>query len=340
MEGSKDSHLDDALLGRYLAGTCSPEETRQVEAWAAESPENQALLDAYREFWDRAEETGSGASVDVDLAWGNVQARIEASEDRKLRRSIRWSPSMWFIRSAAAVFMVFCVGLVLILSRYHRPPQVQLLSLESGDAPLTDTLPDGTAVSLNAHSRLEYPAQFAGRLRMVSLRGEAYFDVAHDAAHPFRILAGEAQVTVLGTSFNLDARTQRVQVAVRTGKVELAAADSLVGQRLLLEAGSAGSYDAVAKRVVVDSVQVENTLYWKTQRLVFEGEELQEVVAELNATLGDSIRLLSPQVSHCPLRTTFERPTIASALDVIKATYGLEVKRNGNYYEITGGSCE
>ncbi|MFN8397683.1 MAG: FecR domain-containing protein [Bacteroidia bacterium] len=339
MEDSKDSHLDDALLGRYLAGDCSPEEAREVDSWAAQSPENQALLDDLRAVWDSAE-PGEETTVDVDNAWSRVQSRVQAHEDKQLRRRIRRSPSMWFIRIAAGIFVVFCVGLVLVLNRYNRPAQAKLLAIESGAQSLTDTLPDGTVITLNRNSRLEYPEQFSGDLRLVSLKGEAYFDVAHDAAHPFRILAGEAQVTVLGTSFNLDARTERVSVAVQTGKVELAAVDSSAGQRLLLQAGAAGTYDAAKNVVRLDTVQVENAAFWKTQRLVFEGEQLQDVVAELNAALGDSIRILSPEVGGCPLNTSFERPTIASALGVLKATFGLEVNRNGKYYEITGGACQ
>lgn len=67
------------------------------------------------------------------------------------------------------------------------------------------TLSDGTRVWLNTESQLRYPVQFTGERRTVYLVGEAYFDVHPDASHPFTVISGPAEVTVLGTSFNLRA---------------------------------------------------------------------------------------------------------------------------------------
>ena len=65
------------------------------------------------------------------------------------------------------------------------------------------TLGDGTQVWLNAESELSYPVVFAGGRREVELRGEAYFEVARDAARPFIVKTAAMDVRVLGTSFNV-----------------------------------------------------------------------------------------------------------------------------------------
>ncbi|HEX2899982.1 MAG TPA: FecR domain-containing protein, partial [Bacteroidia bacterium] len=258
------------------------------------------------------------------------------------RRMVRRSPTMWFIRIAAAVLFVVSIGLVLVLNHYSRLPETQLATLDSGDHSLTDTLSDGTVVTLNAHSRLEYPLKFARNERQVKLEGEAYFDVAHDPQHPFRIHAGSADVRVLGTSFNLNARGDKVKVAVQTGKVELSQADSVAGnprQRLLLTAGMAGSYDGKAKRMQQERGEAENALFWKTKKLVFRNEPLDQVVAALNAVLGDSIVIGNAAIGRCTLTTTFEKPSIAAALEVIAATFNLEIIRDEKHYEIKGIGC-
>jgi ferric-dicitrate binding protein FerR (iron transport regulator) len=61
-------------------------------------------------------------------------------------------------------------------------------------------LPDGTKVSLNRGSKISYPSTFEGQTREITLQGEAFFDVAHDAQHPFIIHAQGADIKVLGTS--------------------------------------------------------------------------------------------------------------------------------------------
>lgn len=66
-------------------------------------------------------------------------------------------------------------------------------------------LPDGSTVWLNAASTLKYPASFGNTSRMVELTGEAYFDIANAASHPFIVQSGSQSVQVLGTTFNVDA---------------------------------------------------------------------------------------------------------------------------------------
>ena len=67
------------------------------------------------------------------------------------------------------------------------------------------TLSDGSKVWLNAASSLKFPASFAqSERRRVELKGEAYFEIAHDKLHPFEVITDEQQVEVLGTHFNVN----------------------------------------------------------------------------------------------------------------------------------------
>jgi transmembrane sensor len=343
MEGYNDSRVNYELLGKFLSGECTPAEARSVEEWLAASPENPKILEALQVLWAESEEAAEqGTGVDVDAAWNKVQGRIDQNDRLKLRRSVRKSPAMWFIRIAAGLFLVACVGLVLMLNYFSKLPATELLSLKAEASSVTDTLPDGTIVTLNAHSELQYPKQFAGNERQVQLKGEAYFDVAHDQAHPFRIHAGAADVRVLGTSFNLIARGDLVKVAVQTGKVELTQVDTVAGkpkERVVLTKGMRGSYDAKTKAMEVSESLVENDLFWKTKTLVFQETPLTEVVAQLNQALGDSIVIGSDAIRNCPLTTTFEKPSIAAALNVIVATFNLQLIRDEKHYEIQGAGC-
>lgn len=344
MEGLYEGDINYELLGRYLGGECTAEEIAMVEQWLAASPENERIMDALQEIWLQSMDAGEPMPVDVEAAWERVRTHIEDAKTAEIRRMVRRSPTMWFIRIAAAVAFVVSIGLVLVLNYYTRLPETQLATLDSGDDLLADTLPDGTVVTLNAHSRLTYPLKFAGNERLVQLEGEAFFDVMHDSRHPFRIHAGAADVRVLGTSFNLSARGGNVKVDVQTGTVELSEVDSLEEgkprQKLLLQAGTAGSYDSKTKRLQQEQGEVENALYWKTKKLVFRDQPLKLVVASLNAVLGDSIVLGNEAVGRCALTTTFEKPSIAAALEVIVATFNLEIVRDEKHYQLQGAGCD
>lgn len=80
-------------------------------------------------------------------------------------------------------------------------------------------LPDGTQVWLSPSTLLEYPSVFNGNTREIKLSGEGFFEVAHDASHPFIIHSDDIQTTVLGTSFNLQAyrNHEKIDQQVRYG---------------------------------------------------------------------------------------------------------------------------
>ena len=92
------------------------------------------------------------------------------------------------------------------------------------------TLPDGTVVHLNAGTVMRYPTEFTSDIRLVEMEGEAFFNVMRDEGKPFIIRTRQADVKVLGTSFNVKAyqEDELMAVSVRTGKVEVDMPESVM----------------------------------------------------------------------------------------------------------------
>jgi transmembrane sensor len=143
-------------------------------------------------------------------------------------------------------------------------------------------LHDGTKVWLNAASSLRYPAAFNGSERRVSISGEAYFEVAKDAARPFRIMVnGKAEVEVIGTHFNINAyddegdmKTTLLEGAVRLSPVARPKAAVVLkpGQQVQLSG---------AQINVVDDVDLDRVVAWKDGLFNFEDLPLAEVMKQL-----------------------------------------------------------
>lgn len=353
MEGPIDDSALFELLGRYLAGECSPTEVLVVQEWLAAAPQNRQTLEALQAIWEQAPAPDPQAQAREDAAWNRLQSRMRGTAGAPaapaeeaaapLVQLPRPSAARWWWRVAAMLAVGVSISLVIYLNQLRQDPKTALRTLATSDQPLTDTLPDGTIVHLNAHSRLDYPAAFAAGERVVALDGEAFFEVAHDAAHPFRIAAGAADVRVLGTSFNLSTRGARVRVAVQTGTVELSQHDSLSAQpkaKLLLTAGMAGSYDGKRNVLQAEAGEVENDQYWRTGKLVFRDAPMARVVTQLNAVLPDSIVLANAAIGQCHLSTSFTRPSIDDVIMVITETFDLQVTHNGNIYQFDGSGCE
>lgn len=107
----------------------------------------------------------------------------------------------------------------------------------------TIRLPDHTEVTLNRYSSLTYPERFKGDTREVQLQGEAYFEVAKDARHPFIVQAQEVNVKVLGTHFNVEA--YQPDASIKTTLLEGRVAVNIphTGEEMVLSPNESAIYD-------------------------------------------------------------------------------------------------
>ncbi|GGH66828.1 ferric-dicitrate binding protein FerR (iron transport regulator) [Filimonas zeae] len=136
------------------------------------------------------------------------------------------------------------------------------------------TLPDGSKVWLNAEGSLYYPTAFTGSTREVTLTGEAYFEIAPDAAHPFQVRVNNMLVNVLGTQFNIMAYTDEpaIQTTLLQGSVQVS---STGGSTHRLTPGQRASLPTGSNRMQIQNeVDTEETIAWKNDQLLFAGSDV------------------------------------------------------------------
>ncbi|HXB08255.1 MAG TPA: FecR domain-containing protein [Puia sp.] len=148
----------------------------------------------------------------------------------------------------------------------------------------TLTLPDGTKVWLNNASALRYPVAFTGNTRDVDLNGEAYFEVAKDAAHPFLVHttsgpAGPATIEVLGTSFNIMAYSD--ESTERATLVEGSIRYSHAGRQALLKPEEQSVLDAHGNLKTLKAVNVDEVTAWKNGFFHFDHTNLESTMRQL-----------------------------------------------------------
>lgn len=141
------------------------------------------------------------------------------------------------------------------------------------------TLSDGTKVWLNAASSLTYPVNFNGKDRRVELTGEAYFEVAHNAAQPFIVHTDGQQVKVLGTSFNLNAYKEehKTVTTLVNGRVQLSGNGNIEAQEL--HPGE----QAVLQKSVFNIAEVDAAMFgaWKDGQFRFRATPLIEALRQI-----------------------------------------------------------
>lgn len=187
--------------------------------------------------------------------------------------------------------------------------QYNTLSNPRGSSVINMTLSDGSQVWLNAGSSITYPVAFMGNERKVQITGEAYFEVVHDAASPFKVHFntpledGGGEVEVLGTHFNINAYDDEeiIRTTLLEGKVKVSTVanrqSSIIkpGQQAIihhLPAGRQGSPLTSSDRVVRagidhspltihDNVDLEAVMAWKNGLFSFDRADLQTVLRQL-----------------------------------------------------------
>ncbi|SFL46970.1 FecR family protein [Pseudomonas sp. NFACC46-3] len=165
-------------------------------------------------------------------------------------------------------------------------------------------LPDGSMIDLNSRSRVRI--QFAHRQRRVELvEGEALFSVEHDAGRPFTVDAGNGQVTVTGTRFDVRRDADKTRVAVAQGSVKVQGRAAPPAQLAILTAGLGTQIDAQGKVATPYAVNAEALTAWRNGKLVFNNAPLKEVAEEVSRYRTRPLRVGSAAVGDLRLTSVF-----------------------------------
>lgn len=145
----------------------------------------------------------------------------------------------------------------------------------------TVVLSDGSRIKLNAASSVSFPTSFKGRERVVDLHGEAYFEVAKNIQHPFKVISGLQTVEVLGTHFNVEAYADEsaIKTTLVEGSVKVVAGKHHIiifpGQQASVSRESTGS-------IATAQVNLDKEMAWINDVFIFDGDNLKSVMSEIS----------------------------------------------------------
>ncbi len=319
---------DWRALDRHLTGEASPDEERAVREWIAADPARAEVLRQLRAGHAAA---GDERRWDVDAAWMRVMARARSTPMRRIDTvRPRFSAPGW--RVAAAVLLIAAAYGTWQAVKPASSRQVAMRELVAPNGRRTTaTLGDGSRVVLNAGSRLGYAADIARGSRDVYLDGEAYFEVTHDAARPFRVHARGGVAHDLGTRFTVRAYPElsRVEVVVTEGKVSLRRDDPAATDSVVLVAGQRGRLPATGSPIVESGVDTAAFLGWTGGSLVLEGLSLEDAIPQLERWFDVEIRVADPALASRRVLARFRDETLTQVLDALCLALGARYERAG-----------
>ena len=309
--------MDDVLLTKYMLAEASEVEATTVRRWIAAHPDNERHFSRLQSVWNASQSVALESTIDEQEAWQRFQQRRENASGTSNRSSKSAIRRMGWLRVAA----VLVLGSVAALTGYYlflpdnASPLLGAIH-KATDAVSTDTLADGSVITLNKHASLRFSQGLFQRQRHVELRGGAvFFKVAPNRNKPFVIQSGDVTVTVLGTSFHVIRSGDETTVVVETGKVKVAG----LGKVVELEARQKVTINTATDRFVEGAVVgvLDHTPLWRI------AEILQE-------TYGVKVKIANADIRNLPMTTTLHGDTLEGALHVIEETLGITVSKQGN----------
>ncbi|WDF76868.1 FecR domain-containing protein [Mucilaginibacter sp. KACC 22773] len=276
------------LAHKLENGTITPEEMAWFEQWYQRFNDEEVLLTGSRH---------SGTNELKDSIFNRIASQMEAPAQPKRKVISLWRN----VAAAAAIVLLVAFAAFYknaILDIVDPVKQVDLTSKAGEHRQIS--LPDGTLVWLSPSTRISYPDNFRGAQRLVKLDGEAFFDVKHDANHPFIIQSGAIKTVVLGTSFNVtaykDAKT--AEVTVVSGKVGVLTSASGKNQRQIMTARQRAVFNKTDGLLVKENYpDAAKFLGQRNGNYDFEGASMQTVADELGRQYGVQINV-DPRIAN------------------------------------------
>lgn len=333
-------------MAAYLSGNISSAEKDELMGWVADSSQGQEFFDKAVTLWSVTEEMAyPDFSKGKAQAWDKVAGRLDGSTaaiggGAKVRRLD--------LRSWAAAAAIVLLGLASWWALRTAPAETTaVIASTLDDEQESMLLPDGTQVWLNENTYLTYE-EVDGERRL-RLEGEAFFDVATDSLQPFRIYAGDAVTTVLGTSFNIRAypEEEQVEVSVKEGRVQLekraeekVATEEPTAAKVVLSPGEQGVYQKSTAKVEAKEKRGKNSTAWRDRKMDFNGVEITEVIQTIERYYEVEIELMNPAIGNCPWVGKYDNPTIEDLLSSLQFSLDLKVEEKDGLYRLSGEGCK
>lgn len=310
------------------AGPFSTTDRLALVEWIARSPAHGTELRRISGLW-----------AGVDLIIDEVLTEYEAAQPSVLsvlKSGFLVRPASFVAVGAAMAAMISTIVFLPVAERPHvaLSEQVSIYAVPKGDD-LIQTLSDGSVIHLNTDTRIE--VDYSDGLRRLNLiKGEAYFDVAHDPDRPFQVYAGGGRVEAVGTEFLVSLSGDDLDLIVTEGKVlfDRIVSDNLAqttvapvlnaAEPILVQAGFAARFDEkIAEIASVDSGVIERETAWRQGQFVFSGDTLEYVIGEISRYSETQIVISDPALRDKRVSGVFSTDQINGVISALSLTMGI-----------------
>ena len=314
----------ERVIAKYLSGEATREEMMTLVEWLSADEENKTEFCKIYSYWN------------ADVSFMHAPEHLPDFEKlrKKIEKSrVKKSRSRLWLRPTVAVAVIIA-GIFLLSQLVLKMNNSEVFTYITGSSVSDFILPDGTDVTLNKDSKLTYSTSFSSNNRMVSLDGEAYFDVVHDENRKFVVNVGNAKITVVGTVFSVNGKkgTDILKTSLVEGSVKFETSD----QTIMLSPKKQISYNMRENEITVERFDPEIELAWKDNLIRYHSVSFKEFILLLEKHYNAEIIL--PLEEHKTSKLTGAvdaSQSIDQIFDMMKRIINFEWRKEGDTYVIT-----
>lgn len=305
------------LLAKYLSNECLSEEKQIVESWIDEKSENKKLFEFMSNTWNS--EVTLPEFTDAQSAWNIFESQLNNSKQKSL---FLWNNTKLLKYAAVVIFFLVIPFTIFNSDKFTDlfSTQSELITLVATNNSNSDViLSDGSKVKLDIGSTITFPKLFGEKNREVNLKGEAYFNVAHNREKPFIVKSNIGEIKVLGTKFNVRSWTvdNKITVSVDEGKVSLRNIN--FENEVLLTKGLSSSIIENNPPTEAVFIDLSKHLAWMDGKFYFENTSLNTIFNHLERKLNLKFELTDINKGQEKYNLFIDNSNIENVLQLLKA---------------------
>ena len=325
-----------AWIAQFETGDMTPEDFAAFKEWMQRSPRHASEM-------KRLAYLSQDLDVLTEMAGPLEDAMTQFREIVARRKRPFWRRAS--VAFASAALLVFAAGGAYFYQTFDRPDANEPVMIATAIGDYEErVLPDGSVVELNSNSHIEL--EFTREERKIRLlRGEAFFRVASNPARPFVVVAGDNQVTAVGTAFavRLFDLEDQFEVTVTEGRVAVSTPPALTAAA---GAGAAGQAEAKTDLLVLKAGQnivvsplaetapiiemsqrdLQRKLSWQEGLFDFSETPLIDVIEEVSRHTAMQIEIADPQLRNLKFGGVFRTGETTALLHALEASFDIEVE--------------
>ncbi len=333
----------ELIITHFLQGEISEEEIKELRNWISKDDSNKKLFFELKSIYELRSSGLMPTSSEREKSWKRLVQSIKEKEKEKpgpelLKSPYNTKPSklLTFFRYLAVA--AISTGIILGMQSYinnNKKPIFNEIETQAGSKSTLLILPDGSKVTLNAESKLKYPAKFRSSAREVYLDGEAYFAITPNKKQPFIVITDRQQIKVLGTSFNvMNYKNESYAITtLKEGSIETLFLDKSGAQfnETILKPNEQTYFNKRTNEVMISNIDPALSNSWLQRSFQFKDQTLSFIFDRLQKLYDVNIIIEEDSLKQIKYTGTFSLDqSINEVLDIINFEKQFTYKKEKN----------